>query len=127
MYTLTSDQPRTSSRNITYRTKSNSTNAVISLTTAGLYTIRQAVHTFAYTLSITNQYTSNYEVSVTVAGYNKLAYVTVFGIIYEKVASVINPPYYLSSGYISDFSGTIPDTSGATGITIMGTIFVGMT
>jgi hypothetical protein len=30
-------------------------------------------------------------------------------------------------GYISDFSGTIPENSGAVGVTTMGTIFAGMT
>lgn len=43
------------------------------------------------------------------------------------MATTINPPYYLNIGFITDFSGTIPETSGATGVTAMGSIFVGMT
>lgn len=43
------------------------------------------------------------------------------------VATIIYPPNYLSIGYISDFSGTITDNSGATGVTVTGIIFTGMT
>ncbi len=35
---------------------------------------------------------------------------------------------YLSIGYVSDFSGTIPENSGATGVSLsnMGTIYTAM-
>lgn len=59
--------------------------------------------------------------------YNRLGYVTVVGISYEAVATTISPPYYLAMGYVTDFSGTIVENSGAIGVTVMGTIYSGMT
>lgn len=127
IYTQTVPQSRSVARTIPYRTKSNSTNAVIAVSTVGMNSIRQSVHTFIYSLSISAQYVNSYEVTLTAGPYNRLSSVTVQGISYESVATTIYPPYYLSIGYVSDFSGTIPENSGATGVTAMGIIFIGMT
>ena len=82
LFNLTSNQPRFFAKNITYRVKSNSSNAVVAITTTGLHTIRQTVRTFAYTLAISAQHREAYEVTVTVAAYNRLAFVRIFGVSY---------------------------------------------
>lgn len=107
IYTQTTAQSRSVARNITYRTKSNSTNAVVAVSTVGMNGIRQA-HTFIYSMSISAQYVNSYEVTLTAGPNNRLSSVSVQGVSYESVATTIYPPYYLSIGYIPDFSGTIP-------------------
>lgn len=60
MYTSTSAQSRSIAYNLTYRGKSNSTNAVVMINTIGLFTVRQSVHTFAYTVAVSGKYTNSY-------------------------------------------------------------------
>lgn len=101
---------------------------MIALNTVGMYLRRQFTNTFSYTATISGQYSTVYEVTTTVPANNQLNFLSVYGISYETVATTINPPMYLSIGYVSDFSGTIPENSGASGISAndMGIIYTAM-
>lgn len=82
LYTLTSSASRSVARNVTYRSKSNSTNSIIAITTIGLLSLRQTVHTFEYALSISGKYSASYEVTITVMPYNRINFISICGYSY---------------------------------------------
>lgn len=101
---------------------------MIAINVVGMHARRQSINSFSYTVSISGQYSTLYEITATVPVNNQLGLISVYGISYESVATTISPPMYLSIGYVSDFSGTIPENSGASGVSSsnMGTIYTAM-
>ena len=110
---------------MSYRTKSNSTNSVVVFNTMGIEMHRLS-NTFDYALDITSKFTSTYSLQVSVPSNNRIKWIRICGMSYEKIASTISAPYYIDLGFFTDFAGTVPDSSGASAITTLGTIFTGM-
>ena len=116
---------RSSSVNMGYRVKSNSTNSVVVFNVAGLSMSRQT-STYQLALTLSAKYSTTYSLQVSVGDKNALKWVRVCGISYETVATTISSPYFLDMGFLTDFAGSIPDSSAASSISTLGSIYTGM-
>ena len=82
-------------------------------------------NSYEFSLTLSAKYSSTFTVEVSVPANNRIKWVRICAMSYEKIATTIESPYFLDMGFMSDFGGTIPDSSGSS-ITTTGTIFTGM-
>lgn len=110
---------------IGYQTKSNSTNAAVIYSAIGMEIIRNQTHTFEYSITTSSLDSHSFNVSLMVEGNNRMRWIRLCSFSYEKVATTIDPPYYLDMGFLTGLSNTVTDASGIT-ISELGIIFTGM-
>jgi len=106
-----------------YKTKSNSTNAQVIISTVGLSMMRQS-NTFEYTLNIAGYNSSSFNLTLTLMANNGMRFIRYVVIDYETTASSYTG--YVDMGVGVNLGGTVPDSSGM-GFTTTGTIFTGVT
>lgn len=81
---------------------------------------------YEYSIDISSASPSDFTVSITAGVNNKIKWIRLCAISYEKVATIIDPPNYLDMGFLNGLSGTISDSSGITAQDL-GTIWAGVT
>ena len=113
-------------KSVVYQSKSNSTNAVVVYSTVGIYMLRNNTNLYDYEITTSALEPASFNISIQVGGYNRMKWIRICSISYEKIATTISTPYFLDLGFLTGLSNTIPDTSGVT-VSDLGTIFTGMT
>ena len=125
IFTANQAVSRTTTLTLPYKTKSNSSNAVVAYTTAGLSMMRQS-NTFEYTLTTNTYSTSTFTVTLTCMANNGMRFIRVVIFNYESIVASVDPPYYVDMGFTNSLSGSVSDSSGL-GLTTTGTILTGIT
>lgn len=116
---------RTTTINIPYKGKSNSSNSVAVYTVIGISMVR-AKNTFEYSLTTNGFATASITATLAVQPYNGVKFLRFSVFNYESIVVTVNSPYFLDMGFGTTLGGTIPDSSNL-GLTTLGTIFTGMT
>jgi hypothetical protein len=125
IYSSNLNSIRSTTINLPFKTKSNSSNSIAIYSTIGLSMMR-ASDTFEFQLNTLGFTLSAISVSLTVQAYNGMAFIRFSIFDYENIVTSINSPYFMDMGFGSNLGGTIPDSSNLA-LTTTGSIFMGMT
>jgi hypothetical protein len=124
-FTSASSLSRTVVTEIAYKTKSNSTNAMLTYNTIGVDMYRQNTNIFRFEISLAAKSLSSFNLSILLGGNNRIRTIRICSYSYEAIANSVDPPFYIDLGVVSSFSGTLPDSSGLS-VTSHGTVYTGM-
>ena len=108
-----------------YKSKSNSSNAQVVYNTIGLEMIRLSSRTYQFQMSTSGRDLSQFNITLQIQANNKIRWVRLCTYSYQAVATTIDAPFFIDWGFLSSFSGSLPDSSGLT-LTSTGTIYSGM-
>lgn len=125
IFTSSLASSRTKTLTLPYKTKSNSSNAQVAYTVAGLSMMRQS-NTFEYTLATGSLGSSTFSVTLTCMANNGMRFIRLVIFNYEAIVSSVNPPNYIDMGFGSGLTGSVTDSSGLA-LSTTGSIMTGVT